>query len=171
MSGQEGVVTAVVATAPDEQGRLGVRFPWLPQGDTLPPVYAPVAAALAGDNRGAWFMPEEGDEVLVAFDHGDRDHPFVVGFLWNGDQTPPETDRQNRVILTPGGHTLRFEDGNAKKIVLRSNGGHEVTLDDQAGQATVSIKNGASVTLDAATLTLKAGGHQVVLSSSGVAIT
>ncbi|HEX2093616.1 MAG TPA: phage baseplate assembly protein V [Longimicrobiaceae bacterium] len=172
MSGQGGVVTAVVATAPDDQGRLGVRYPWLPQGETLPPVYAPVAAALAGTSRGAWLMPEEGDEVLVAFERGDWNRPFVVGFLWNGAHAPPETDRRNRVIVTPGGHTLRFEDGDAKKVVLRTAGGHSVTLDDAGGSATVSVPGGASsVVLEASQVTIRGGGHSITLSASGVAIT
>lgn len=190
MSGQPGVVTAVVATAPDSQGRVGLRYPWLPHGDSLEPVYAPVAASLAGASRGAWLMPEEGDEVLVAFHLGCWNEPFVVGFLWNGVDAPPETDRANRVILTPGGHTLRFEDGDAKRVVLRTNGGHEVRLDDQgqavsvksngghelslddtAGSATLRISGGSSsVTLTAASATLQGGGHSVTLSSSGVAI-
>ena len=51
MSGQPGVVTAVVATAPDDQGRVGLRYPWLPHGESLEPVYAPVAASLAGASR------------------------------------------------------------------------------------------------------------------------
>jgi uncharacterized protein involved in type VI secretion and phage assembly len=195
MSGQEGVVTAVVATDPDSQGRLGLRFHWLPNGETLEPVYAPVAAALAGGTRGAWLMPEQGDEVLVAFDRGCWDRPFVVGFLWNGSQAPPETDRRNRVIVTPGGHTLRFEDGDAKRVILRTAGGsgkthsitlddqarkvvvhsangHELTLDDSAGSVTLGVAGGATtVTLDAQSATVRGGGHSVTLSSSGVAIT
>ena len=116
-------------------------------------------------------MPEEGDEVLVAFRLGCWNEPFVVGFLWNGAQAPPERDRNNRVILTPGGHTLRFEDGDAKRIVLRTSGGHEVTLDDAAGSATLRIAGGSSsVTLTAASATVQGGGHSVTLSSGGVAI-
>lgn len=190
MSGQGGVVTAVVATEPDDQGRLGVRYPWLPGGDALPPAYAPVAAPLAGAGRGAWLMPEVGDEVLVAFRHGDRDHPFVIGFLWNGAEAPPETDRRNRVILTPGGHTLRFEDGDAKKVVLKTAGGHHLTLDDQgkavtlrssgghelkiddaAGTATLGLSGGASrVELAATSVTLTGGGRSVALSGGQVQI-
>lgn len=169
MSEQRGIVTAVVATKPDSQGRLGLRYPILPRGMSLDPEYAPVAAALAGPSRGAWLMPEEGDEVLVAFDRSDR--PFVVGFLWNGKQGPPETDKDNRVFLTPGGNTLRFEDGGSKKIVLATAAGHGVTIED-SGTITVSIaNNGGSAKLDASSVTLKAGGHQIVLDSSGVAIT
>src|SRR5262249_18783872 len=93
--------------------------------------WAPVAAPLAGKNRGAFFMPEVDDEVLVAFEHGDFDHPFIIGFLWNGDDTPPETTNKNKIIKTPGGHQLRFEDKDGeKKIIIKSDGGHEIELLD-----------------------------------------
>ena len=190
MSGYPGVATAVVVTEPDDQGRVGVHYPWLPAGDALAPSWAPVAVPLAGANRGAWLMPEVGDEVLVSFQHGDRDHPFVVGFLWNGVDPPPETDRQNRVILTPGGHTLRFEDGDAKKVVLKtagghhltldddgsavtlhSNGGHELKVDDTAGTITVSLSGGASkVELTSSAVTLTGGGRSVALTGGQVQI-
>ena len=46
---------------------------------------------MAGKERGYWFMPEVDDEAIVAFEHGDFDHPFVVGFLHNGVDTPPDS--------------------------------------------------------------------------------
>ena len=95
--------------------------------------WAPIAAPLAGKNRGALFMPEVGDEVLVAFEHGDFDHPYVVGFLWNGEDDVARERADNRVIVTPGGHQLRFEDKDGDTpVILKSNGGHELTLDDKA---------------------------------------
>ena len=90
-------------------------------------------------------MPEEGDEAIVAFEHGDFNHPFVLGFLWNGVDKTPENTIKNRIILTPGGHTLRFEDGdNAKKIILMSDGGHNLTIDDTAKTITVSDSGGSN---------------------------
>src|SRR5262245_47444083 len=86
-------------------------------------------------------MPEVNDEVLVSFEQGDVNHPYIVGFLWNGVDKPPETDPKNRIILTPGGHTLRFEDGdNAKKIILQSSSGHKITLDDTAASKTITLE-------------------------------
>jgi uncharacterized protein involved in type VI secretion and phage assembly len=124
-----------------DAGRVQVEFPWLDQA--YQSHWAPIATPLAGKERGQFFMPEVGDEVLVAFEHGDFDHPFVVGFLWNGVDKPPETELKNRVILTPGKHTLRFEDKDgAKKIVLKSSDGHHVTLDDEGKKITVSDSDG-----------------------------
>ena len=56
--------------------------------------WAPIASLLAGKKRGACFMPELDDEVLVAFDRGEFDHPYVVGFLWNGADEAPDDGRR-----------------------------------------------------------------------------
>ena len=145
-----GVVTAIVKSLkdPDRQGRVELQFPWL--SDSLRSYWAPVAAPLAGKQRGVFFMPEIDDEVLVAFEHGSFDHPYIVGYLWNGVDMPPESDLKNRVIKTPGGHTLRFEDGNEKKIVLKSSSGQTITLDDTEN----------SITLE--------GGGRILKMSNGV---
>ena len=133
-----GVVTAIVKNLedPDGQGRIELQFPWL--SDSLRSSWAPVAVPLAGKRRGVFFMPEIDDEVLVAFEHGDFNHPYIVGYLWNGVDTPPESDPKNRVIVTPGGHTLRFEDGDGgKKVILKSSSGQKITLDDAEGSITL----------------------------------
>ena len=103
MKRHPGVVVATVKSLDDPrgEGRIQIEFPWLPDITEHP--WAPIAAPLAGGERGMFFMPEPKDEVLVAFEHGDFDHPFVVGFLWNGVDRPPESDTHNRVIVTPGG--------------------------------------------------------------------
>jgi uncharacterized protein involved in type VI secretion and phage assembly len=147
------VAMALVAdpSDPEGRGRIKVSYPWLPQCRELP--WAPVASPLSGRERGMFFMPEKGDEVLVAFEQGDFDHPIVVGFMWNGNQRAPEPDYQNRVILTPGGHTLRFEDGDDKRIILRTAAGHEVRLDDTA--------TGKGITVTSL------GGHEVALRDGG----
>src|SRR4051812_48876606 len=79
-------------------GRVKVLFPWL--GPEQQSNWAPLASLLAGKERGVQFMPEVDDEVLVAFEHGSFDHPFVIGCLWNGADTAPETSQSNRVIVT-----------------------------------------------------------------------
>ena len=174
MRKMEGVVTGIVKSLDDRNGlgRIELSFPWL--SETTRSSWAPVAAPLAGKERGAFFMPEVGDEVLVAFEHGDFAHPYIVGFLWNGADKPPESTSQNRIILTPGGHTLRFEDkAGARKVILRSSTGHEVTLDDAGKAVTIKTAGGLSLTLDDNTtaIKLKGGGRTVTMSGGTLEIT
>ena len=97
---------------PEGMGRVKVTFPWLSSDDESN--WARVAAPMAGNNRGTYFLPEVGDEVLVAFDHGDVRLPYVLGALWNGQDAPPRdnSDGKNteRVIRSRAGHELVFND-------------------------------------------------------------
>jgi uncharacterized protein involved in type VI secretion and phage assembly len=127
----QGVVPGVVKNLkdPDGMGRIQVVFPRLP-GDNRS-AWASIAAPAAGKKRGFFFQPELDDEVLVAFEDGHPEHPYIIGFLWNGIDPPPETDYQKRVIVTPGGHQVRFEDApDQLKVVIQSSGGLKITLDD-----------------------------------------
>ncbi|HEY4943560.1 MAG TPA: phage baseplate assembly protein V [Rhizomicrobium sp.] len=195
MSRRTGVVTAFVKSVDAQQGRVKVEYRNI--ADDLSSSWAPVASAMSGKSRGALFMPEEGDEVLVAFENGDFDHPFVLGFLWNGEQVSPEDSPKNRVIVTPGGHQLRFEDksGDAR-VVLKSKGGHSITLDDKdpkkleikstqssillddtSGAEKISIKAGSggmvSIEMSATpqSITISTGAGSISIDSSGVTVT
>ena len=61
-----------------------------------PARWAAMASPLTGKDRGMFFMPEKDDEVLVAFEQGNFAHPYILGFLWNGADTPPESNLQHR---------------------------------------------------------------------------
>lgn len=140
-----GVVTGQVVSRddPDQQGRVQVSLPYL--GGQNQSSWAPVATMMSGGNRGSWFMPEVGDEVLVAFNQDDVAHPYIIGFLWNGQDAPPDPDPQNRMILTPGGHTLRFQDADgSKKVILQSSTGQTVTLDD-SGTGSITLQGGGRI--------------------------
>lgn len=148
MSAGRGAVTAFVREVDAGQGR--VRVEYRSMEDDLESPWAYVASPLAGPSRGLLFMPEVGDEVLILHADNVFDHPFVVGYLWNGEQRSPETDPKLRVIKTPGGHQLRFEDiDNAKKVVLQSQGNRKVVLDDNPAFGKILIESGRnSVVMD-----------------------
>lgn len=92
-----GVVIGIVTKNNDKADsyRVRVRFPWLEHGgENDKPSdeshWARIASFMAGEQggggdgpRGAYFMPEVGDEVLVAFEHGDIARPIVIGRLWS----------------------------------------------------------------------------------------
>jgi len=150
-----GVVVGIVTDVddPTSMGCVRVKYPSL--GNSISSGWVPVCTLLAGKDRGAWFMPEPDDEVLVAFDNGQFSTPYVVGRLWNGKDKPPETETKNRVLKTPGGHELRFEDkSGAKKIVVKTDGGLQITMDD----TTQSIE-------------IKGGGRAITMQSGQLKIT
>lgn len=169
----EGVVVAVVKDLDDPQGegRIKVAFPWL-EGEPQS-TWAPVARPFAGPDRGAWWMPELEDECLVAFDHGDFDHPYVVGFLWNGSDKPPNADINTSVrrLRTVSGHELDFDDnGGNERVVLTTANGHEIELKDNPVPGTVTVKTNGGHELvmtdgPAASVRLEStGGQQIVLN-------
>lgn len=141
MRRKSGVVTAFVHDVDTQHGQVIVEYRDIEEGLLSP--WAPVAAAMSGKGRGALFMPEKGDEVLVAFQDGVFEHPFIVGFLWNGEHVSPETEPHHRVIVTPGDNQLRFEDKpNDTRVILKSAGQRSVTLEDTPLAPHIEIKSG-----------------------------
>lgn len=78
-------------THTDDLGRVKVRFPWLRDGatDETSSAWVRVAQNGLGTGTRGYFLPEIGDEVLVAFEHGDINRPIIIGALWNGSDKPP----------------------------------------------------------------------------------
>ncbi|MCP4367928.1 MAG: phage tail protein [Deltaproteobacteria bacterium] len=155
-----GIVSGIVTNNKDDEGlyRVKVKFPWLTkesEGD-----WAKVMSFMAGKERGGFFLPEVGDEVLVAFEHGDINYPYVIGSLWNSEDKPPETnsDGKNNIrkITSRSGHEIIFNDDDGakkEKIEIHTNAGHKVVLDDSAGKEKIEIidKTGNNlITIDSA---------------------
>lgn len=140
----EGVLLGIVTNNQDKEksGRVQIKFPWF----TEESYWARVATLMAGKDRGTFFLPEIGDEVLVAFDHGDINYPYVIGALWNGDDAPPETndDGKNNIrkIKSRLGHEIAFNDEENKgKIEIHTKAGHKIILDDSSGSEKIEIKD------------------------------
>src|SRR4029077_385980 len=111
-------------------GRVQLSLPWLPGFEP----WARVAVLSAGDGRGTYFIPQVGDEVLVAFEQGDINAPYVIGSLWNGSDKPPAdrpSDSVNkRIIKTPNGHEVLLDDME-QSIAVISSTGQKLTLDQK----------------------------------------
>lgn len=118
-----GVVVGIVTNNKDTEklGRVKVKIPRLSGEDESN--WARVTSFMAGKERGAFFLPEVDDEVLVAFEYGDINMPYVIGSLWNGKDVPPENN----------------SDGKNNIRVIRSRSGHVITLDDSDGSEQIKI--------------------------------
>lgn len=172
-----GVTSGIVTKNDDPEGlgRVKLSLPW--RDEAFETGWVRLATPMAGDARGLFFLPEVGDEVLIAFDRHDIRFPYVLGSLWSRAAKPPQTnaDGKNdiRVIHTRKGHTLLFDDGDKGKIELKLADGKKVTIDDD-GVAIDDTANtikldakGGSVTIEAKQeLKLKAPKISIAASAS-----
>lgn len=154
----EGIALGIVTNNQDDQqqGRVKIKFPWLGEGDES--YWARVSTIMAGNEMGAFFLPEVGDEVIVAFDHGDINHPYVLGSLWNGRNVPPvkNDDGKNniRMIKSRSGHHVTFSDEEGKeKVEVKTKSGHTILLDDSSGKESITIMD-------------KSGNNSIVIDSA-----
>lgn len=138
------------------------------------PIWARVATPFAGADRGTFFLPDVGDEVLVTFVNGDPRHPIVVGGLWNGSAPPPETisngRNQLKVIRSKNGVKVTLDDQDGQEqFIAETPGGQKVTLKDGPGAITIEDSNGNSVKLESAGITITASA-KVTVNASQVSV-
>ncbi len=174
---------------PENLGRIKLKLPLRECVNET--VWARVATFMAGKDMGAYFLPEVGDEVLVAFLEGDVSKPFVIGALWNSVDTPPlknddgknnirkiksrngheiilddEEGKESLEIKTKAGHVLKMEDGSTNKIQLKDKSGNNLLeIDGQNNQ--VSIKGNMKISLEAGSckLTIDSTQNSVSIES------
>jgi uncharacterized protein involved in type VI secretion and phage assembly len=174
-----GVYEAIVTEVndPSKEGRAQVKFPWFDEQMTTE--WCRVRQFYAGNDYGAFFVPEVGDEVLVAFIQGDMHFPVVLGGLYNGKDKPPtarSADKDQKLIRTKGKHELLFDDSkNQERVRIKTKGGHEITLDDISGSEKIAIvdsksKNKIVIDTAANSITVESSGGKLVLKASEVEI-
>jgi uncharacterized protein involved in type VI secretion and phage assembly len=143
--------------------------------------WAYVATPFAGTG-GIFFLPNVNDLVLIEFESGDVRHPFVIGSIWGGGQTPPvkiEEKNETYLIQTPLKNIITLsdvEDDNAITIVTP--GGEQCVLSDKSSSVKFGDKDGNnSVTVDSKNgtieikctkkITIQAGGVSISLDGEG----
>lgn len=104
-------------TDPEGLGRIRVRYPWQNDTDDASP-WIRVTLPYATSGGCVNFMPSEGDEVMIGYEHGNIDHPYAMGYLvapfvksnW-GDSLPFDHWGGKHGIKVKTGHHLIFNDG------------------------------------------------------------
>ncbi|MFL6281854.1 MAG: phage baseplate assembly protein V [Pyrinomonadaceae bacterium] len=169
-----GVYPALVSDIkdPDGQGRVKVTLPWSPDtGGGQYEAWARVATMMGGSNRGTWFIPDTNDEVLIVFEGGDPRRPYVIGGLWNGSDSPPETmdgagNNYKKVIRSRNGVKVTLDDQDGQeKLILETPGGQKITMKDGPGAVLIEDGNGNSVKLETSGITITASAKVTVNAS------
>jgi phage baseplate assembly protein V len=163
-----GVAIGVVTNNkdPDGLGRVKTSLPWM--ADQVETDWARVVTPMAGSGRGLYFLPEVNDEVLVAFEHGNPDTPYVLGGLWNGKDKPPESNsdgkNDRRVIRSRSGNVIRLSDtdGDAKIEIVDSSGKNTIVISAKENKITITADGD---------VTVQSNNGKLKLSGKGVEIT
>lgn len=161
---------AVVTSIDDPEGKARVQVKLFDQEGDEHLLWARVSTPFAGDNRGVFFIPDVDDEVLVTFISGDTRFPIVIGGLWNGRSSPPDSIDSGRnirkTIRSKNGVklTLVDEDGQ-EKFIAETPGGQSLTLSDGPGKVNVTDSNGNSVDMEAAGITIRASAKVTIDAS------
>lgn len=191
-----GAVCGIVTNNKDAEkgGKLEVEFPSRSNdGKAIQKVR--MTTLMAGKDSGSFFLPEVGDEVLVAFENGNTNCPYIIGSLWNGNAKPPEKNEDGknsiRKIKSRSGHEFIFNDEEQKeKIEIHTKAGHRIILDDTNGKEKVEISDQSgdnSILIDSAqnsmtlssktklsikaqTIEIEAGGMMTIKSSATLTI-
>jgi uncharacterized protein involved in type VI secretion and phage assembly len=133
-----------------KQGKVLVRIAALDQE-----VWARLSSPGAGSGAGFFYVPRTDDEVLVALNDNDPTDAFVIGGLWNTQDSPPVSDQlqamTKRVIKTgliAGlGHEVEFDDGPGQSITITTTTQQKIMLDKE--KIEISTTGGqVKVTLD-----------------------
>jgi uncharacterized protein involved in type VI secretion and phage assembly len=161
---------------PEGLGRVKIALPWSP--DTAGARYetwARLATFMAGNNRGSWFIPDVDDEVLIVFEGGDPRRPYVIGSLWNGKDTPPESmdgagKNFKKVLRSRNGVKLTMDDNDGREqFIVETPGGQKLTLKDGPGAVEIVDSNGNSIKLETSGITITAAA-KVTVNASQVAV-
>ncbi len=112
--------------------------------------WIPVATPYAGLQYGLYFHPEVNDEVLVAYDNGVAEFPFVIGSIWNKENKLPENTAKEKneikKIRTKGGHEIIFEETkDAENICVQTATGLKMKLEDKPQIITITDKDGKNL--------------------------
>ena len=173
-----GVFPALVSDIkdPDNQGRVKVTLPWSPDPSGAQyEIWARLATMMGGSNRGTWFIPDVNDEVLIAFEAGDPRRPYVVGALWNGSDSPPESmdgsgNNYKKVICSRNGVKITLDDQDGQEqFIVETPGGQKITLKDGPGSVEVADSNGNSIKMESSGITVNASA-KVTINASTVEI-
>jgi uncharacterized protein involved in type VI secretion and phage assembly len=192
-----GLATGIVTDIKEARGQRGwvrLKFPWLDDKYVTDWVRT---VQWGGAGGGGVFSPEVNDEVLVGFEQGSLDRPYVIGGLYNGVDKPSAHDlplvdgRRGKVnrrsLVSRTGNRLELLDGRTKSGVRLASGDKrlEVVLDEKrdkidlfvrgpGGTSTLSSVSLTStgITIDAGTgsLTLKSGTSSVSLTKTGITV-
>jgi Rhs element Vgr protein len=170
---QIGVVDKFVED-PDKELRVKVVLPGI--GAKSEALWARLATPDAGKDRGCFFRPEEGDEVVVGFFNQDPRQPVILGALYGSKNTaPPDCaditkDNLKKGFVTRAGTKILFNDDRKASLTLETAAENRLRLDDDKETIEISDQHGNKITLDKDGITIESAKDLKLKASGNVEI-
>lgn len=166
---QVGVVTGLEGD-PDGEDRILVRLPMVDAEHDG--IWARISTLDAGENRGSFFRPEIGDEVIVGFINDDPRDAVVLGMMNSSNKPAPASasdDNHEKGFVTREELRLWFND-DAGSIEVETPNGNKITLSDEEGSVKLEDENGNTLTMDSDGITLDSAADVVIRASGDVTV-
>lgn len=163
-----GLVIGLVTNTkdPEKIGRVRVKYPWL--SNDVESDWAKVMGIGAGPKCGLYVMPAVDDEVLIGFEHGDFNRPYVLGGVWSKQADLPDSasasegdEPKVRVMQTIDGHIIAMYDNDKKKIEIKTKDGRVITLSDADNKIIIKNSN-VTLTLEESNLKMEAVSNMTI---------
>ncbi|MEN7551943.1 phage baseplate assembly protein V [Rapidithrix thailandica] len=152
---------------PDGLGRIRVQFPWQALNNQLSP-WLRVSTPYAGDGKGFHVLPEVGEEVLIGFESGNAEKPFVIGAMFHGKGKSGRGGAGNYVkgLTTASGTKVEMDDENST-VTIYDPSGNTVTLN---GDGTITIAAPDKIDIQSKEINIT-GEDKVVISTKSAEVT
>jgi len=124
---------------PQSLGRVRVQFNWQSGNEMTP--WIRVSTAHASVDRGFYFTPEIDDQVMVDFEHGNPNRPYIINSMYHSQAKPEFFDPDNnfKSIKTRSGHTILFNDTSGKEsITIKDKKGNRIKLNTASSSISIS---------------------------------
>jgi len=144
---QTGIVT-VLENDPEGEDRIKVRLPLISTSDEG--IWSRISTLDAGNERGTFFRPEIGDEVIVGFINDDPRHPVVLGMMHSSHNPAPEPAKDdNHFKGYVSREKMKFTFDDEKKIItLETPAGNKIVLSEDEKGIKLEDQNGNKITMD-----------------------
>lgn len=161
---------------PEQRGRLRLKIPSVLGGEISG--WALPCLPFGGlAKQGLFFVPEVDAQVWVEFEEGNLDFPIWTGVFWQAQGDAPEEGAKSppttRVIRTPSGHVLQFDDTEGEEQVRLHHPKDAEFLVDPDGTVSLTDASGGKLTLDAASnkaILEDANGNTMTMSPTGTTV-
>lgn len=157
---------------PEKLGRVRVSFFWQAPGLKSP--WLRIVNSHAGGEAGFYFIPEIEEEVMVGFESGDPEKPYVMGSIYNGKRKPDKSwvnkDNNFKAIRTRSGNTIELIDEKGKEEIIiyqasKKSGEHRISL-LSGSNPTLNIFSKGKLVIEASDIEIKTNSGSIKIDST-----